>query len=522
MFRRFRLVVLALPIVAGCYTEGTLDAPDLSNNNGLFTRFVAIGTSISVRAPVGRHQRQHPAALLPGAGGRAGRGQFRPPQPEHARVPRAVRQQRDAGACRRPHRAPVQPARVADPATKWATSRSRVSRRPTSSPTSGSPTSTYERLQVFFLGGQTPWNAVKAADPTFLSIEIGSSDVIGAVSSLPNPGDPDSITPYPVFAENYTRFADSVATLNTKVVAFTIPDVTQIPYTSRGSTYWCLKTGLCPGVPVQFPGQRTRSATTARQVRRFQARRAIRSWCRGPLAWPGLLRASSPPFTPFTLDCSNTDQVVTPEEFAYVRTTTEQMNQLIRDQAAAHGWALVEAGDVFATLAPGIPPFPDLSAVPTGGSINFGPYFSLDGFHPSSATHRVIADAMIAKINEFYDTQIPAAALGREVVNGAEVVSGETDGTAASVRFAFPASVCFTSSRPGVTSPDAHDPRPGPRPCSRVHPVRAASPAHVCRRAIHAGTRRSIRREPGRLGARGPPARLRLRALSQRATLRYR
>ena len=81
----------------------------------------------------------------------------------------------------------------------------------------------------------------------------------------------------------------------------------------------------------------------------------------------GLLRASSPPFTPFTLDCSNTDQVVTPEEFAYVRTTTEQMNQLIRDQAAAHGWALVEAGDVFATLAPGVPPFPDLSTVPTGG-----------------------------------------------------------------------------------------------------------------------------------------------------------
>ena len=47
MFRRFRLVVLALPIVAGCYTNETLDAPDLSNNNGLFTRFVAIGTSIS-------------------------------------------------------------------------------------------------------------------------------------------------------------------------------------------------------------------------------------------------------------------------------------------------------------------------------------------------------------------------------------------------------------------------------------------------------------------------------------------
>ena len=43
-----------------------------------------------------------------------------------------------------------------------------------------------------------------------------------------------------------------------------------------------------------------------------------------------------------------------------------------------------------------------------GHHYHFGPYLSLDGFHPSSATHRVIADAMIQKVNEFYHTQIPA------------------------------------------------------------------------------------------------------------------
>ncbi len=168
-------------------------------------------------------------------------------------------------------------------------------------------------------------------------------------------------------------------------------------------------------MPVQFPANVTVSNNCAPNaaIPGSKGDSVLVPWTIGVA---GLLRASSPPFTPFTLDCSNTDQVVTPEEFAYVRTTTEQMNQLIRDQAAAHGWALIEAGDVFATLAPGIPPFPDLSAVPTGGSIGFGPYFSLDGFHPSSETHRVIADAMIAKVNEFYATQIPAAALGRDVV----------------------------------------------------------------------------------------------------------
>ena len=57
------------------------------------------------------------------------------------------------------------------------------------------------------------------------------------------------------------------------MITFTIPDVTQIPYTSRGSTYWYLKTG---SVPVYRSVSRptTRSATTARRAQQFPARRA--------------------------------------------------------------------------------------------------------------------------------------------------------------------------------------------------------------------------------------------------------
>jgi hypothetical protein len=84
------------------------------------------------------------------------------------------------------------------------------------------------------------------------------------------------------------------------------------------------------------------------------------------------------------------------------------MNQLIRSQAARMAGP-VEAGDVFATLAPGIR-FPDLSTVPTA-DINFGPYFSARWLHPSSATHRVIANAMIARSTSSMPPD-PAAALG--------------------------------------------------------------------------------------------------------------
>jgi len=406
MLRRFRLLALALPLAAGCYSNQELDPPDLSNNNGLFTRFVAIGTSISSGLQSAGindslQQRAFPVLVAEQAGAVFNRPSLNLPgcpapfvnNVTQARVGGGLA----TGCALRELPVPFQVNNLAVPGLTTPDLFTNI----------GSPTSTYERLQVFFLGGQTPWNAVKKAQPTLLSIEIGSSDVIGAVSSLPDPGDPDSITPYPVFEENYVRFADSVETLNTKVVAFTIPDVTQIPYTSRGSVYWCLKNG-CPGVPVQLPASVTVADNCASALTGIPGANGDSVLVPWTVGVAGVLRASSPPFTPFSLDCTNTLQVVTPTEFAYVRTTTEQMNELIRTMAAQHGWALIEAGEVFATLAPGVPLFPDLAAVPTGGSINFGPYFSLDGFHPSTATHRVIADAMIQKVNEFFDTQIPA------------------------------------------------------------------------------------------------------------------
>lgn len=409
MFRRFRLIALALPALAGCRTAETLNSPDLSNNNGLFTRFVSIGTSISAgfqSAGINDSTQRRSFQVL--VAQQAGASFFWPGlnQPGcPAPFTNNVSQARVGGASPTTcalRQTPI-PYNLGNLAVPGLTTPDLFTNN------AGSPLSTYERLQTFFLGGQTPWNAVRSAQPTLLSIEIGSSDVIGAVSSLPDPGDPDSITTIGVFTENYVKFADSVDALGTRVVALTIPDVTQIPYTSRGSTYWCLKTGLC-GFPAQFPVTVTVDNNCAPNaaIPGSKGDSVLVPWTIGVA---GLLRASSPPFTPFTLDCSNTLQVVTPDEYKYIRNTTDEVNQVIRTQATNRGWALVEVGPIFAQLQVqdgGIPAFPGLSAVPTGGSINFGNWISLDGFHPSSATHRVVADSVIAVVNRTFDTQIPA------------------------------------------------------------------------------------------------------------------
>ena len=342
---------------------------------------------------------------------RAGRGQLRP-------CPAST-----CPGCPAPFVNNVTQARVGGPAaprhaacarrrsrTRSTTSRCPGSRRPTSSPTSSSPTSTYERLQVFFLGGQTPWNAVKAAKPTFLSIEIGSVGrdrrrVIASQSGRPRlhhalPGVRGELHPL----RGQRGDAETPRSWRSP-----FPDVTQIPYTSRGTTYWCLKTGALSRCPGASSRPTSRSATTARRTRRFPARRAIRSWCRGPSAWPALLRASSPPFTPFTLDCSNTDSGGDAGGVclrAHHHRPDEPAHPRPGGRSRAGPWS--RPATCSPRSCPAAPPFPDLSTVADRWIDQFRPYFSLDGFHPSSATHRVIADAMIAMINGSMARRSPA------------------------------------------------------------------------------------------------------------------
>ena len=114
MFRRFRLIALALPVLAGCFDSETLNSPDLSNNNGLFTRFVSIGTSISAgfqSAGINDSTQQRSFQVL--VAQQAG-ASFCVARPEQAWLSRTVHQQRDPGTRRRRRRDVMRAAADAD------------------------------------------------------------------------------------------------------------------------------------------------------------------------------------------------------------------------------------------------------------------------------------------------------------------------------------------------------------------------------------------------------------------------
>ncbi|MGD2136499.1 MAG: hypothetical protein PVF27_10075, partial [Gemmatimonadales bacterium] len=78
-------------------------------------------------------------------------------------------------------------------------------------------------------------------------------------------------------------------------------------------------------------------------------------------------------------------------------------NQTISSIASQNGWAYFDPNPTLADLKlqGQIPLFPDL----TNPSALFGPWLSLDGVHPSTAAHELVADSVMAVLGRTYTLQ---------------------------------------------------------------------------------------------------------------------
>ena len=89
-------------------------------------------------------------------------------------------------------------------------------------------------------------------------------------------------------------------------------------------------------------------------------------------------------------------------------------NAHIAAEASARGYAFFDVNPPLGALmaAGTIPSFPNVAPALQGQSVDFGTIFSLDGVHPSSLAHQLLADSIASAINQKYGTALPIPVCG--------------------------------------------------------------------------------------------------------------
>jgi lysophospholipase L1-like esterase len=414
------LLVLTAPLLTGC-DDASLTAPEVQND--LFSSYVALGNSITAgfqSSGINENtQRTSYASLLSEQMGT----QFTLPVFSNPGCPPPLSQvfppQRISDdPCA--FRAQPSSSTINNVAVPGAALIDVLSNRP--SLADPNP------LTQFILGGRTQIEAAKQANPTFASVWIGNNDVLnGAVR-----GDTTLVTSVDSFETRYTRLVNQLESINTLegAVFLGVANVTLIPHFSRGSAYrQAIDAGQNAGVlPPNFELTSCAPSESGSVLIPFQHGAALVQVAIG-------LREELGGFAPtITIDCSKDrtveetvrqnvpddleDAVVsqisedirpisllTPPEISFLQDRVATFNELIREKVS-DDYGYVNPNTLLQNNSDQIPAFPELFENPdTPWSTDqpFGPLFSLDGIHPNAAAHRLVANALIVKINNTYD-----------------------------------------------------------------------------------------------------------------------
>jgi hypothetical protein len=199
---------------------------------------------------------------------------------------------------------------------------------------------------------------------------LGNNDVLGAMLAF-DQYDGSQVTPIPQFTADYETSLQLLKAAGKRFVVATIPSVTHIGFgmdrnaliSFAGGDY-----GLPEGYYTSFP-----------------AALLIRLGVAGP----ELLQ--------------NPNWVLDPVEFNKIRQHVLDLNDVIRQKAAAYNVPVVDIYQLFEDMAANPPTY---GGVKLNTYINDG-VFSLDGVHPSNIGHAVVANAFIQRMNQAFALNIP-------------------------------------------------------------------------------------------------------------------
>jgi lysophospholipase L1-like esterase len=301
------------------------------------------------------------------------------------------------------------------------------------------PTTPAGGLAYIVLRGQgTAVQQAAALHPTFVGVNVGGNDVLGA-AVYGTPIDGVTMTPLPIFDAQTKQVMDGLKAAQdgtAKGFFNTIPDVTLIAFVNAvspvlgtnpatGAPIYALSTADCPtGVPacpVPVGSKLTLNAAALLQTG-YGVPCAIK---------PNLPNCNKPLPDNLTVDPSTgaitPGVVLTPAEISVIEKRVNDLNSIVAAQAAAAGYRVFDVNPVFRTVAsPGLL----YGGLTVNAGFLTGGFFSYDGVHPTSLGQAVLANELVGFINDTWGNDLPEVNFYPYIFNGNTSPGGYPTGAA--------------------------------------------------------------------------------------------
>jgi len=244
--------------------------------------------------------------------------------------------------------------------------------------------------------GSTQVSTMMALNPKLVSVELGVDEIFGARSGIAVPG--VSIVPLQVWQPLYDAVLDSVQKVSKMAVLVgLVADAAHFPGFRRGAELWDDRLEFAL-FNVAVSPDCTGSANLLFVPIRVE------------LAVATGAQLAAQHLGPFVLSCAaggtlDPDLVLTPAELAVVNALIHAMNVHIRSEAVRRGLAYFELGALYDRSDLKAAPFSVVAMMTT--ATPYGPLISLDGVHPSAAGSTVLAHAAAAALNTTYNLGLP-------------------------------------------------------------------------------------------------------------------
>jgi lysophospholipase L1-like esterase len=235
---------------------------------------------------------------------------------------------------------------------------------------------------------QTQLTAMRSQTPTFVSVELGSNEVLGGLTGLVATG--TTITAFSQFSQNYQTVIDQVKASGAKALLVTgITDIRKFPAVRTSAEIAAQRTPFAAlNVSVNADCNTSSNFITTPKISLAVA--------------TGIARVAAGQ-GPFDLSCADVpgaqDYVLTPADVSTMNSLLAQMNGFIVSKASENGYATFSLDALYATSKDGVPfniaPMLTLNTP-------FGPNISLDSVHPSAAGQAILAAAAKAAIISKY------------------------------------------------------------------------------------------------------------------------